>query len=181
METTLFTIGHSTRTGPEFVALLKNQGVERLVDVRQFPGSRRLPHFGATLLSAELAAAGITYEHLPELGGRRRLRADSENTYWQHPSFRAFADYMATPDFAKGLAHLMAAAVRQPTAIMCAEAVPWRCHRQLISDALVDRGFHVRHILSTHRLDEHLLNPRAERQADGHLVYRAEEVQGRLF
>lgn len=181
MATTLYTIGHSTRSGAEFVALLAEHGVELLVDVRQFPGSRKWPQFGAAALAAELARTGIGYRHLAALGGRRRPRADSENTYWQHPSFRAYADYMASPEFAAGLAQLVDLARRQTVAIMCAEAVPWRCHRQLIADALVAQGWQVLHILGKGKLDEHRLNPRARQQPDGHLVYRAAEVQERLF
>lgn len=181
MGQTIYTIGHSTRSGSEFVALLREHGVELLVDVRQFPGSRKWPQFGAADLAANLASAGIGYRHLPALGGRRRPQPESENTYWQHPSFRAYADYMARPEFAAGLQELAAAAQGQSVAIMCAEAVPWRCHRQLIADALVDRGFHVLHILTPGRFEEHRLNPRARREPDGHLVYRAEQTQERLF
>jgi uncharacterized protein (DUF488 family) len=152
----IYTIGHSTRSLDEFVALLRREGVTQLVDVRTFPGSRRYPHFDRETLAPALEAHGIAYVHMPELGGRRRPRPDSPNGAWRNSGFRGYADYMGTPEFAKGLDALIARSVAVPTAIMCAEAVPWRCHRSLIADALVARGIEVRHIMEStaepHRL-----------------------------
>ncbi|HEX5474530.1 MAG TPA: DUF488 domain-containing protein [Vicinamibacterales bacterium] len=155
----VFTIGHSTRTQDEFLALLRAHGVERLADIRTFPGSRRHPHFGRESLSAFLATNGIQYRHFPALGGRRTPRADSINTGWRHPSFRGYADYMQTPAFARGVDDFLAFAGHAPAAVMCAEAVWWQCHRQLLADALLARGVPVCHILSAaeakpHRLSE---------------------------
>src|SRR3954467_12286688 len=129
----LYTIGHSTRTLEDFIALLKREGVSHLVDVRAFPTSARYPHFNQASLSESLARQGIRYSHFPELGGRRRVRRDSRNVLWRNAGFRGYADYMETREFAAALDDLLAAAAREPTAIMCAEAVPWRCHRSLIS------------------------------------------------
>lgn len=151
MAETLFTIGHSTRTIDEFVALLTANGVELLVDVRRFPGSRRHPQFGAEALAESLHGAGIAYRHAEDLGGRRRAEAGaapSPNTAWRNDAFRAYADYMATEPFRAELERLLADAARKRVAIMCAEAVPWRCHRRLITDALLARGAQVRDIVS---------------------------------
>ncbi|MGH7604157.1 MAG: DUF488 family protein [Gemmatimonadaceae bacterium] len=152
----LYTIGHSTRTLDEFLGLLAREGVTHLVDVRAFPASRRYPHFNGPELSQSLAAAGITYSHAPELGGRRKVRKDSRNTEWRNEGFRGYADYMETPRFASALEELLDVAKSERTAIMCAEAVPWRCHRSMISDAVVARGLPVLHILDSgtqeHRL-----------------------------
>ena len=146
---TLFTIGHSTRTAEELIELLRRNGVRELVDVRAFPGSRRHPHFGREALRASLTAAGLTYVHSPELGGRRTRRPGAAPTAWREPGFAAYADYMTTADFADAIDRLLARAAAQPTAIMCSEAVPWRCHRSMISDAVVARGWDVVHILGT--------------------------------
>lgn len=143
----IFTIGHSTRPLEEFVGLLKREGVTHLADVRAFPFSRRYPHFNGEALAPELSASGISYTHYPELGGRRRARPDSRNTAWRNASFRGYADYMETPRFAAAVDALVEEAGQRPTAIMCAEAVPWRCHRTMISDALTARGIEVIHIL----------------------------------
>jgi uncharacterized protein (DUF488 family) len=169
----LFTIGHSTRTAEEFWELLEAHGVKLLVDVRQFPGSRRYPHFGAESLAEFLKPHGIAYLHERELGGRRKPLADSPNAYWKSEGFRAYADYMRTEAFQQALERLMQCGNERPTAIMCAEAVPWRCHRQLIADALAARGIGVRHILSPTRADPHVLNPHARVEPDGSLVYPA--------
>jgi uncharacterized protein (DUF488 family) len=154
----IFTVGHSTRTFEEFVALLTAHGVRRLADVRRIPKSRRHPHFAATSLETTLPAAGIMYRHFPGLGGLRKPRKDSRNSAWRNDSFRGYADYMETAAFQQALEELIEWAT-VPTAIMCAEAVWWQCHRQLIADALVARGFPVRHILSAalpgpHRLTD---------------------------
>jgi uncharacterized protein (DUF488 family) len=146
---TLYTIGHSTRSAEELIELLRRNGVRQLVDVRAFPGSRRHPHFGREALQASLTAAGITYVHSPELGGRRRPRPDAAPTAWREPGFAAYADYMTTAEFARAIDQLLVRASAQPTTIMCSEAVPWRCHRSMISDAVVARGWDVLHVLGT--------------------------------
>jgi uncharacterized protein (DUF488 family) len=144
----LFTIGHSTHTIEEFADLLHTHGIRHLVDVRSIPRSRHVPQFNSDALAASLGAAGIACTHIKALGGRRHSRKDSINTGWRNTSFRGYADYMDTPQFAEGLAALIAIAETQPTAIMCAEAVPWRCHRSLIADALTLKGWSVRDILT---------------------------------
>jgi uncharacterized protein (DUF488 family) len=156
---TIFTVGHSTLPAEKFVALLRAYSVERVVDVRTMPRSRRNPQFNSEALRDSLASEGIEYEHLPALGGLRKPRADSPNTGWRNESFRGYADYMQTPPFARGLERLLELARDKSTAIMCAEAVPWRCHRSLVADALVARGLPVVEILSetSHRL--HALTP----------------------
>jgi uncharacterized protein (DUF488 family) len=143
----VYTIGHSTRELDDFIALLERERIQHLADVRSFPGSRRYPQFGREALAASLAAHGMAYSHHPALGGRRHARPDSPNGAWRNESFRGYADYMLTPEFATALDDLVDLAASERTAIMCAEAVPWRCHRSLISDALVARGVDVRHIL----------------------------------
>ena len=143
----LYTIGHSTRTLENFIVLLKREGVSHLVDVRAFPTSARYPHFNQSTLADGLTGVGIRYTHFPELGGRRKVRRDSHNTLWRNAGFRGYADYMETREFSAALDDLMDLATRESTAIMCAEAVPWRCHRSLISDAAVGRGAQVFHIL----------------------------------
>jgi uncharacterized protein (DUF488 family) len=155
----LFTIGHSTRTIDEFVALLQAHGVEQLVDVRTVPKSRRLPHFNTDALADRLPRDHIVYRHMPALGGLRKPRRDSRNTAWQNESFRGYADYMSSVEFKKGLDDLLAFASLAPTAIMCAEAVWWSCHRRLIADALIVRGVDVRHIMSATRAEPHELTP----------------------
>lgn len=172
---TIYTIGHSTRTLDELIELLRENGIERLADIRRYPGSRRYPHFSRESLEAELPARGIEYDHMPELGGRRRPRKDSPNTAWRNEQFRAYADYMGTPEFLQAVDTLVASP--KNTAIMCAEAVPWRCHRQLASDELVRRGIDVVHILGSHSTRPHTLNPNA-RVEDGHLVYPADDQMG---
>ena len=169
---TLFTVGHSTRPIDEFLALLAAHGIERLVDVRRFPGSRRHPQFGQDALAAALGSAGIGYTHEVELGGRRETAAaDSPNRAWRNASFRAYADHTASPEFQAALDRVLTAAAERPTTVMCAEAVPWRCHRQLIADAAVARGWRVLHILSPQRADPHALNPEARVRPDRTVVY----------
>jgi uncharacterized protein (DUF488 family) len=172
---TIYTVGHSTLSLNDFCALLRAHGVGQLVDVRRFPGSRRHPHFGAEFLARTLPAEGVRYSHEPELGGRRTASATSPNTAWRAAGFRAYADYMATPAFAAALERLLMCAATAPTAIMCAEAVPWRCHRQLIADALVARGHTVRHITSAARANQHRLNPHAVIGREGTLTYPGAE------
>jgi uncharacterized protein (DUF488 family) len=156
---TLFSIGHSSRDFDEFAALLQTHGVTQVADVRRLPGSRRHPQFGRDTLPAALAQINIAYLHFPELGGLRRPRPDSPNTGWQNRSFQGYADYMATPEFEQGIDQLLERAASRLTAIMCAEAVPWRCHRSLIADALVARGVRVEHILGRSRREPHSLRP----------------------
>lgn len=158
----IYTIGHSTRSFDELVAMVRPHGVTALADVRAFPKSRRYPHFNAEHLAIELPKAGIEYLPFVSLGGRRRANADSINTGWRHASFRAYADFMQTPQFAAALEELTAAASRAPTAIMCSEAVPWRCHRSLIADALLARGWRVLDIMSAGKASEHKLTPFAQ-------------------
>jgi len=143
----LFTIGHSTRSLDELVELLNREGVRHLIDVRAFPASRRYPHFAKDSLEKTLPAASIRYTHFPELGGRRKGRPDSPNVQWRNAGFRAYADYMQTPEFEAALERLLLNAAESECAVMCAEAVPWRCHRTLISDAVEARGVPVFHIL----------------------------------
>jgi len=158
-EPIVLTVGHSTRPLAEFVALLKAHSVARLVDVRTVPRSRHNPQFDRDTLPAALAAHGIGYEHVAGLGGFRRTHAGSQNSGWRNVSFRGFADYMQTPEFGEALAGLIEQATQERLVLMCAEAVPWRCHRSLIADALVTRGWEVRHILSQVKTDEHRLTP----------------------
>ena len=139
----LWTTGHSTRPIEEFVGLLQTHGIQLLADVRITPYSRRNPQFHSESLAKSLADAGVQYRHMPALGGRRKTRLDSVNVGWRNESFRGYADYMQIPEFWNALEDLMASAHRLPVVIMCAEAVPWRCHRTLISDALVSRGWTV--------------------------------------
>jgi uncharacterized protein (DUF488 family) len=155
----VLTVGHSTRALEAFIQLLQAHGVKRVLDVRTVPRSRRNPQFNRELLPNSLGQAKIGYTHLKELGGLRHPLPDSLNTGWRNSSFRGFADYMQTPEFAAGLAKLMKFASRAQVALMCAEAVPWRCHRSLIADALVVQGVRVEHILSATRRKEHSLTP----------------------
>lgn len=155
----VFTIGHSTRTTKEFVALLIAHGVKQLVDVRSIPRSRHNPQFNETRLARSLENVGIRYRHVPGLGGLRHARRDSMNTAWRNASFRGFADYMQTPEFEEALDQLIHWAEKKRTAIMCAEAVPWRCHRSMIADALLARGLRVEEIASQERTRPHILTP----------------------
>ena len=175
----VYTIGHSTRAAEELISLLAEHGVEVLMDVRRYPASRRHPQFSRDTLDAALASAGIEYMHEPRLGGRRTPRPDSPNTAWRVEAFRGYADHMDTPDFRETLERLIHLAGERTVAILCAEAVPWRCHRRLISDALVARGIEVRHILGPHRADPHELDPNARVLDGGRLVYSG--PQGDLF
>ena len=151
----LFTLGHSTRPINDFLALLKEHGIARLVDVRTVPRSRHNPQFNIDSLPQSLERAGIAYTHLVALGGLRHTRKDSPNTAWKNASFRGYADYMRTPEFDRALDDLIALAARERIAIMCAEAVPWRCHRSLIADALTARGIKVTHIMGPARTQPH--------------------------
>ncbi len=153
----IFTVGHSTRSLDDLLALLRAHGVTQLADVRTIPKSRRHPHFSLDALSQSLPAAGIAYRHVGGLGGLRKPRADSRNRAWRHPGFRGYADYMETPAFERALEQLIEWSREGPTAVMCAEAVWWQCHRQLIADALVARGVEVRHIMSAKAAPAHTL------------------------
>ena len=146
---TIYTIGHSTRSLADFLGLLERSHVERLIDVRAFPGSRRHPHFSKEALARSLPEHGIEYLHRPALGGRRRPRPNASPTAWRNEGFRGYADYMRTPEFHHALDELIERARERRTVIMCSEAVPWRCHRMLISDALHARGVTVEHILDS--------------------------------
>jgi uncharacterized protein (DUF488 family) len=158
----VFTIGHSTRPIEDFIALLKAHEIKVLVDVRTVPRSRFNPQFDRANLPKSLSQAGIEYLHMPELGGLRQPRKDSTNLGWRNASFRGYADYMETPEFEKGLDRLIELSSRERTAIMCAEAVPWRCHRSLISDALLARGVEVLEIASATKLQPHKMTPFAQ-------------------
>ena len=172
----IWTIGHSTRTIDEFISLLKENDIKLLVDVRTWPGSKRYPQFNKEALAESLSSHGIRYEHFPELGGRQKPNPDSRNTAWRNASFRGYADYMETEQFQKGIQRLLdVAAEAGPTAIMCAEAVWWRCHRSLISDYLKVRGIEVMHILDANKIEPHPYTS-AARIVDGELSYRPESL-----
>ena len=179
-QTVLFTIGHSTHSIEEFMALLKAHNVRHLADVRSIPKSRHVPQFNSEALAASLNAAGIGYTHLKNLGGRRHSRKGSINTGWRNTSFRGYADYMATPQFAEELAALMEIASKEATAIMCAEAVPWRCHRSLIADALILKGWEVRDIFTAAPTAEHKLTSFLK-VVDGQPTYPDSNESGSLF
>src|SRR5437879_6330297 len=159
---TVLTIGHSTHSIEAFISLLKLHGVRRLVDVRTIPRSRHNPQFSRDEMKSSLRRKRIGYTHLPELGGLRRPRKDSPNTGWRNLSFRGFADYMQTPEFEQGLQKLFEWLPRERIALMCAEAVPWRCHRSLIADALTVRGVAVEEITSLTRRQVHKITPFAK-------------------
>jgi uncharacterized protein (DUF488 family) len=149
---TIYTVGHSTRTVEEFIGLLKSFGIDLVADIRTMPKSRHNPQFHIDQLAGSLASAGIEYRHLPGLGGLRRATKDSINTGWRNASFRGYADYMSTPPFQAAVAELIALAAQHVTVIMCAEAVFWRCHRTLVADALLVRGIDVQHIMGAGKL-----------------------------
>lgn len=167
---TIWTIGHSSRPIDSFLDLLLWQEIERLADVRRYPGSRAHPHFNPEPLARSLAASDIEYIPFPELGGRRTPNPDSTNTVWRNAAFRAYADFTETQEFADGLARLVQVALEGRTAIMCSEAVWWRCHRSLIADALKVAGIRVLHILSRGKVVEHPYSS-AARIVDGRLIY----------
>jgi uncharacterized protein (DUF488 family) len=158
----ILTVGHSTRPLAEFIALLAAHSVARLIDVRTVPRSRHNPQFNLETLPAALEAAGIRYAHAAGLGGFRRAGAESPNLGWRNASFRGYADYMQTAEFAQSLASLMDLARHERVALMCAEAVPWRCHRSLIADALVVHGLRVEEIVDLTRCQIHALTPFAK-------------------
>jgi Uncharacterized conserved protein len=168
----IWTIGHSTRTLEEFLALLAAYRIEAVADVRRFPGSRRWPQFARDALVQSLPAYGIGYQWFPQLGGRRRARPDSPNIAWRNTAFRGYADHLASAEFAEGLAALLAFAACQRTAIMCAEAVWWRCHRSIIADVLKQRGIEVVHILDLQHSVVHPYTSAAHLE-NGELSYAA--------
>ena len=173
---TVYTIGHSNRAIAEFGALLRECTVELVADVRSIPRSRANPQFNIEALPAELAAFGVSYQHIPELGGRRHRRRGappSPNTFWRNQSFRNYADYAATDAFKMGIGRLEELAHHHRCAIMCAEALWWRCHRRIISDYLLERGMRVLHIMGRRKLEPAALTSNARRLTDGTLVYLA--------
>lgn len=180
-EVTIYTIGHAARPLEDFIPLLKERGITRLVDVRTLPKSRHNPQFNQNVLQEELPAVEIVYTHMPGLGGLRHTRIDSPNTGWHNDSFRGYADYMQTPEFERNLKALIKYAQKddETLAVMCAETVPWRCHRSLIADALVVRGITVVHIISATHSQQHKATPWA--QVDGtEISYPAQDRQESL-
>lgn len=168
--TSIWTIGHSTRCADELNEILLAHRIGALVDVRSFPGSRRYPHFNKLELRCALDAIGIQYAHSPQLGGRRRPNPQSKNTAWQNASFRAYADHMESEEFQKGIQDLLELSSEKRTAVMCAEALWWRCHRSLIADFLKAVGFEVVHILDSNHAEVHPYTT-AARILEGHLSY----------
>jgi len=167
----IWTVGHSTRAIEEFIDALNSFEIRILADVRSFPGSRRYPQFNQAQLATSLTRAGIEYLHFPELGGRRRAQPESHNMAWRNESFRGYADYMETEDFLKGIARLLDVARTRRAAIMCAEALWWRCHRSLISDYLKAKDIEVTHIMAAGKSERHPFTS-AARIVDGELSYR---------
>ena len=185
---TLYTVGHSTRSLDDFIALLKQHGVQTIADVRRYPKSRKFPYFNDDTLALSLSERGLGYVPVPALGGRRGTSAASVNTGWRSKAFRGYADYMQTPAFEQGLHQLLALAERTPTAMMCAEAVPWRCHRSLIADAAIGRGWTVLDIVGPSSPATHKLTPFAKVQGEritypaaGTIADGADEAQSNLF
>lgn len=175
MVTTIWTIGHSTRTIEAFLAVAAAHQLEAIVDVRRFPASRRLPQFAGAALAQALAEQGIAYHWLPSLGGRRRPEPGSVNTAWRHPAFRGYADHVASEEFAGGLFELLMIANGLRTAVMCAEMLWWRCHRRLIADVLTALGAEVLHVASEKPAERHRLAPPA-RLDGGVLTYAAADA-----
>jgi uncharacterized protein (DUF488 family) len=165
----IYTIGHSTRTLDELVSLFREHGVMRLADVRRYPGSRRYPHFSGESLAQSLPALGILYEHFADLGGRRSPASESPNGAWNNDQFRGYADHMASDTFRGAVDRLLAPhsdGSEPATAVMCAEAVPWRCHRNLLADDLLRRGIEVIHILGPGSSRPHVLSRMARLERD---------------
>jgi uncharacterized protein (DUF488 family) len=173
------TVGHSTRPVDALIEMLRAHGIQRLIDVRTIPKSRYNPQYNGEALERSLGDAGIAYENRKALGGLRHPRKDSPNTGWRNESFRGYADYMQTPEFESALEELIAAATHEPVVIMCAEAVPWRCHRSLISDALTARGCRVEHIMSATKSDPHTMTSFA--RVEGTSVTYPASAQEELF
>jgi uncharacterized protein (DUF488 family) len=171
----IWTVGHSNKTLEAFLGLVHSHRIEVVADVRRFPGSRRHPQFNSEQLSPALAKAGVNYLHIPELGGRREVRKDSVNTAWKNESFRGYADFMDTEEFHSGIRRLLKTSAQKRTAIMCAEALWWQCHRSLIADFLKCEGVKVWHISSETKVEEHPLTSPA-RIVNGTLTYTAPET-----
>jgi uncharacterized protein (DUF488 family) len=172
----IWTIGHSTRTIDDFISLLKENEIKLLADVRAWPGSKRYPQFDKDALAESLTAKEIRYEHFPELGGKRKSKPDSRNTAWRNALFRAYADYMETEQFQKGIERLLDVATEAgASAIMCAEAVWWRCHRSLVADYLKARGVEVMHVLGANKVEPHPYTS-AARIVNGKLSYTPESL-----
>jgi uncharacterized protein (DUF488 family) len=180
LATTIYTIGHSTRSAEELIELLKASDVELLVDIRRYPASRRHPQFNREALAVSLQSSGIAYSWLEQLGGRRAPRKDSHNTAWRNVGFRGYADYMETEPFREAVARLMELARARPTAFMCAEQAWQQCHRGLVSDYLKAQGWTVWHILGNGRIEEHPGTAPA-RFEDGRLSYAGEESEQKGF
>jgi hypothetical protein len=178
-KTAIFTIGHSTRPLDEFVELLRSHGVKRVIDIRTIPRSRHNPQFNGDTLGPSLRAARIGYVQLKKLGGLRHAKADSKNLGWHNASFRGFADYMQTQEFEAGLERAIRLAGEKPSALMCAEAVPWRCHRSMVADALTVRGFDVEHIVSGSKPQTHKLTSFA-RVRGSKITYPSEDGQSAM-
>lgn len=172
--TALYTIGHSTRDLDEVIELLKANEITVLCDVRSYPGSRRYPHWNKEALTGSMPD-GIRYVHLRSLGGRRKALPDSRNDAWRNVSFRGYADHMQTDEFKSGLDDLLELHSTETVAIMCSEAVPWRCHRSMITDALLAQGIEVHNIISTPRATLANMTPFARVQADGRIIYPVQE------
>jgi len=166
----IWTIGHSTRTSEAFISLLKTFNIEQLVDVRRFPSSRKFSQFNKDNMESALLEKSIEYIHIEALGGRRKASADSKNMVWRHPSFRGFADYMETSDFQEAIKNLETLASKKRCAIMCSEAVWWRCHRSMISDQLKANGWQVIHIMGENQYQEHPFTEPAKIE-NGQLTY----------
>jgi uncharacterized protein (DUF488 family) len=169
----LFTVGHSTRTLDELVRICEAHGIRAIADVRRFPGSRRSPHFARRVLEESLPARGIDYFWVPKLGGRRKLPADAPPTGWKVEAFAAYAEHMRGPEFRAGIESVLASAASRPTAIMCAEAWPYRCHRRLIADWVELNGIEVLHLIDEERADRHQPTSFARRVGDD-VVYEGE-------
>ena len=172
---TIWTIGHSTRPFDVFVGLLHHYGIQLLVDVRSFPGSRKYPQFNKEALELAIPENGIEYIHMKELGGRRKVDPNSKNTAWRHEAFRGYADYMETDDFKQGMEQLEAIALKQRTAYMCSEAVWWRCHRSMVSDYLKLNGWLVHHIMDVGKSTEHTYTQPAK-IINGQLSYQEQTL-----
>lgn len=171
----IFTVGHSNKSLDEFLSILRAHSISRVLDIRRYPASRKWPHFAAAALAVSLPEAGIEYVGLPHLGGRRRPRPDSPHRAWRDEGFRGFADFMDTPEFAAGLAEVERLASERPSALMCAEALPWKCHRSLVADALTARGWEVRDVISAGEARPHRLPKFARREGD-RVIYDAAEI-----
>jgi uncharacterized protein (DUF488 family) len=172
---TVWTIGHSTHSLEEFVAMLHSFDIERVVDIRSYPGSRKFPQFNKEALEVSLPQRNIQYSHLKKLGGRRKVNPESKNTSWRHSAFRGYADYMESDSFAEGIRELTEIAQQQRTAYMCSEAVWWRCHRSMVSDYLKADGWNVQHIMQIGKSNEHPYTQPA-RVVDGELTYLPKDL-----